>query len=116
MTDAERQANLDNISPEDLAKIQAAKAKTIKIEIEDLLEAEFALKFGWEAYRDHEADRISTKRMMKLLVASRKLDSLQQYRNAQAVLVGAGSAKSENPSKTFAAMTSELLRSAEADE
>lgn len=116
MSPEERQAALNNISPEDLAKIQNVQNKSIKIDQEDLLETEFALKFGWEAYREYKNDEIKTKEMMKLIIASRKIESLTQFRNAQAVLIGSGSAKSKSPSNTFKSLTAELLKSTEPDD
>ena len=114
-TAQERQAALDNISAEDLAKIQRKTEKGVKVEIEDLLLAEFALKFGWQAYKEARDDMIKSNEMMTLLAASRKLDALRLYNDAQAAFIGAGSAQSKSPSKTFNSMTSKLERMAEAD-
>lgn len=115
MTPEERQASLDNISAEDLQKIRQVTEKGVKIEIEDLIEAEFALKFGWEAYRDMKADLISTKTMMKLLVASRKLDDLSTYNAAWAAFVGSGSMQSKRPGKTFTHLTQSLVNNIRSD-
>jgi len=115
VTSEERQAALNSISPEDLAKIQFAGSKSVTVEIEDLLVAEFAMKFGWEAFRDYDNNLVSPDKFMRLLVASRKLDSLAQYRRAQAAFIGAGSSQSKKPSQTFKTMTSSLMKDAEAD-
>ena len=111
----ERQAALDNISAEDLAKIQKHTTKGLEVYTEDMLLAEFAMKFGWEAYKAVQADEIDAKEMMTLLVASRKIDAANQLRNAQAAFIGAGSAQSKKPSQTFKTMTSKLEKYSEAD-
>lgn len=115
MTPQERQAALDSVSVEDLAKVQSKKLKGVSIDSEDLLEAEFATKFGWLAYRDYKQDNVSTKEMMKLIVASRKLDALKQYRMALAVFIGSGAAQSSSPGPTFESLSRKLAQSAEAD-
>ena len=115
MSPEERQAALDNISAEDLAKIKAVQGYKVKVEPEDLTLAEFALKFGWQAYLDVKEDRISGSEMAKLLTASRKLDMKTLYLQAQASFIGAGAAGSKNPSQTFKSMTNKLLREMEAD-
>jgi hypothetical protein len=120
VTDEERQAALDNISEADLAKIQAKSGKKIKVYEEDLLEAEFLLKFGWEAYWDiyPHKDRskgINTKEMNRLVTAARKVSLSDVYFNAQSVLFGSLSAKSNNPGSTFKKITSRLVKSAEPD-
>jgi hypothetical protein len=115
MSPEERQAALDNISPEDLQKIRKKTEKGVKVEIEDLLEAEFALKFGWQAYKDMKDDLVSSKTMMKLIVASRKLESLAHYNDARSTFIGAASANSKRPSQTFTKITKDLLKNARAD-
>lgn len=121
MSPAERQRLIDNISAEDLAKVQRKISSHIKVGTEDLLLAEFAIKFGWGAYKDvrrgyYETEDIEMIEFMKLIEASRKLESLQLYKQAQAVLVGAGSAQSKNPSSSFTKMTQKLLKDARADD
>jgi hypothetical protein len=115
MSPEERQAELDNISAEDIKKIEQAQGKKVKVEIEDLLLAEFAMKFGWEAYKDARDDKITANEMMTLLTASRKLDNLRQYRDSQAAFIGSAAAKAKQPSSTFTKITSKLAKEAEAD-
>ena len=115
MSPEERQAALDNISPEDLAKIQKVTAKKVRTEPEDLLLTEFALKFGWEAYKDVKSDKVSGNEMVNMIVASRKLEMKQLYMMAQASFIGAGSAQSKKPSQAFKMMTQKLLKEMEAD-
>lgn len=115
MTNEDRQAALDNISVEDLAKIEAKVGKSVKVDIEDLLLAEFGMKFGWEAYKDARDDKIKSNEMITLLTASRKIDALNLYNNAQAAFIGAGSAQSKKPSQTFDSMTKKIAKRTEAD-
>ena len=115
MTPEERQAALDNVSAEDLAKIQRVQGKTIKVYDEDLLLAEFAQKFGWQAYQDVKSDKVTSNEMARLLAASRKLEMKQLYLQAQAAFIGAGAVNSKKPSQAFKSMTSKILRDMEAD-
>lgn len=112
MTPEERQAELDNISIEDLEKIKKATNK-VEVEIEDFLMAEFAMKFGWQAYQDVKLDRIKAREMMKLLAASRKLDSLELYRKSQASFIGSTSAQTKHSTKTFKSLTKNIVKNAE---
>ena len=115
MTNEERQALLENMSVDDLAKVQAKTGSSVKVDIEDLLLTEFALKFGWQAYKEARDDIIKGKEMMTLLTASRKLDALRLYNDAQASFIGAGAAASKKPSQTFNTLTRKLAKSVEAD-
>lgn len=112
---AVRQAALDNISAEDLAKIQKVQGKKIRVEPEDALLEEFAAKYGWQAYKDVKADKVSGNEMARLIAASRKREMKQLYLNAQAAFIGAGAAQSKKPSQTFKTMTAKLLKEMEVD-
>lgn len=119
-TAEERQAALNNISEADLAKIQAKTSSKIKVAIEDVIEAEFLMKFGWEAYWSlyPEKDRtkgISGKEMTRLIVASRKVDAQNMYKDAQTAFIGAVSAQTKKPSSAFDKATRKLLKSTEAE-
>lgn len=115
MSPEERQAELDNISAEELAKIQRVSGKKIKVYEEDLLLAEFAIKFGWQAYLDVKGDKITTNEMSRLIAASRRLEMKELYILSQASLIGSGSAQSKHPMQTFKSMTAKILRIMEAD-
>lgn len=113
-----RQAALNNISAEDLQKIQDHQAKTsgsFKVDDEWLLLAEFAKAYGWQAYIAAKNDEISSPEMMTLIEANRKLEYLDQYRYAQSTFIGAGSAQTKSPSKTFSSLTKNLISNAKAD-
>lgn len=121
-----RQKALDNISPEDLAKIEAHKADASSrypVDQEWLILTEFALLFGWQAYLDAKNDAtdengnliVNTDEMMMLLVAARKLKYEQLYDNAQSSFIGAVSARSDKPSNTFTNLTKKILQLMKAD-
>lgn len=117
----ERQAFIDIISEADLAKIQAKTEKTVRIEIEDIVEAEFLMKFGFEAYWAlyPEKDRtkgISSKEMVRLLFASRKIDAQHLYSASQAAFIGAAAGQSgKKASSVFNSATRKILKQMEAD-
>lgn len=114
--DAEtRQQALNNISPEDLAKLRESQTKTAgayPVDNEWMLLAEFAKAFGWLAYLDARSNAITIAEMMTLLEANRKLEYFDMFRNSQAVFIGAGSAQSTKPSKTFQSLTKNMLNEA----
>ena len=114
MSPEERQKQIDSISAEDLAKIQA-KTTVVKVDVEDVLEAEFLMKFGFTAYwalypEKNPKDGITANEMLRLLNASRKVDSFNQYANAQSSFIGAASAQSKKPSSTFESATQSLKK------
>lgn len=121
MSPEERQAELDNISPADLEKIQArTKSKGYKVETEDIIEAEFLMKFGWEAYWDLHPDKkrsngIDGNEMVRLLTAGRKVDAQDMYKDAQSMFIASASAQSRKPSSTFTSLTTKLVKHGEAD-
>lgn len=113
-----RQQALDNISREELAKIQAHQARTsgaFKVDDEWLLLTEFAKAFGWQAYLDVKADKIDTAEMMTLIEANRRLEYMQMFRDAQASFVGCGSAQSKSPAKTFRSLTDSIIKKVRAN-
>jgi hypothetical protein len=120
---SERQAAFDNISDEDLAKIQkvTGSGDSVKVDEEWLILAEFAKHFGWEAYKDVrkdfvEVDVISSGEMMTLIAAARKLDHLALYNQARAAFIGTGAAQSKKPSETFKRVTDGIIKHTKADE
>jgi len=120
VTNQERQALIDSITPEEVAKIEAKNGVSIKVEVEDIIEAEFLMKFGWEAYWSlyPEKDRakgIGSKEMLRILVASRKVDMGNMFKDTQAAFIGAVAAQSKKPSNTFKLATSKMLKKSEAD-
>lgn len=114
MSPEERQAALDNISPEDLAKIQA-KTDVVKVDVEDVLEAEFLMKFGftsyWALYPEKDPSMgITANEMIRLINASRKVDAFNQYSQAQSSFIGAAAAQSKKPSSTFESATQSIKK------
>lgn len=116
------QAEINDISPEALAKIQAAKGDSVGgtfVDTEWLLIARMGKHYGWaaiEAILPEVKDGLSGEYMNSLLVAGDKIDAKADYCNHRASFVGAASAQSNSPSKTFESMTKHLLKQAEADE
>lgn len=114
-----RQAALDAITAEELEKVKAHQASTkgaFPVDQEWLLLAEFAMKFGWEAYQAARTDQIDIQEMLTLIEASRKLEWAQLYNDSRAALIGAGSANSKKPSQTFTALTSDIINHTKVDE
>lgn len=114
----ERQAAIDNIPEVDIAKMQAKIKKPIKTDPEDVLEAEFLIKFGFTAYwalhpEKDEKLGINLKEMIRLLIASRKIEAGEMYKDAQTAFIGAVSAQSKRPSNAFNKATKKLAREAE---
>jgi hypothetical protein len=107
-----RQQALNNISAEDLAKIHAHQTSTkgaFAVDNEWLLLAEFAKAFGWQAYLDAKEDKITAPEMLTLIEANRKLEAIAHYRNAEAALIGAGSARAKKPSQVFKSLTKDII-------
>lgn len=114
-----RQQALDNISDDDLAKINAHQGKTkslYPVDQEWLIMAEFAKAYGWLAYNDAKADVIDTAEMMTLLEANRKLEALDFYNHAQASFIGSASSKGKKPVDAFDKITKNIIKNSKADE
>lgn len=119
MTPQERQKALDDITPEELEKVKAHQASTKghqPVDNEWLLLTEFAMTFGWQAYLEARDDVLPLSEMLTLIEASRKIKATQHYQNAQAVLIGAGSAQSKKPSKTFNSLTKDIIKQTKVNE
>lgn len=119
-TAAERQAALDNIPQADLAKIRSKTEKKVKIYAEDIIEVEFIMKFGWESYWDLDPSRDRTKginsnEMLRLLLASRKIDAQEFYKDSQASFIGVVTGNAKKPSSAFTKATAKLERAGGAD-
>lgn len=110
---------LDEISPEEVAKVERAKIANesrYKVDHEWLLLAEFAKTYGWQAYRDVKNDKITTAEMMTLLAASRKLEAMDMLRDAQTAFIGAGSARTKKPSETFKKLVRHIIKDTKVDD
>lgn len=115
----ERQRMLDEIPKEDLEKVQRiTSSQKIKVDTEDLIEAEFLMKFGFEAYwainpEYKKEDGIDISEMLRLLAASKKIDSKNIYYNSLSTYIGASTAMSK---QGFKSAGDKLAKQAEADE
>lgn len=113
-----RQKALDEITPEELAKVKAHQAKrqsSVIITEELLTLAEFALMYGWEAYVAARDDEIDYKELVGLLVAGRKIQGRQMYEASQTAFIGAVAAQSKKPLKSFTALTKNIVKETKVD-
>lgn len=104
---------LDEISPEDLAKVRAHQASTkgaYPVDMEWMLLAEFAKAYGWMAYMAAKNDDISAAEMLTLVEANRKLEARQTFLDMQSAFVGAVSATQKKPSNVFKRLTKDIIR------
>jgi len=114
---------LDNILPKefvDKKKQELENGKRYIVEPEDIIEAEFLMKFGWSAYWDLHPEKnrtlgITGNEMTRLLMAGRKIDAQKMYRDAQTAFIGSASAQSKKPSQTFNSATRKIVKNAEPD-
>lgn len=106
---------LDDLTQEDLDKIDSYLNKGVVVDDYWMLLAEFGKAFGWEAYKDARDDLISIDEMMTLIEAHRRLESLDQYRISVATYIAVGSTKTKRPNQTFRKSTKQMLNSAKAD-
>ena len=109
----DRQRALDDVSVEDLDKIREHQSSTkgaYPVDEEWLLVTEFAIKFGWQAYLDVKADKITGVEMRTLIEASRRLEWLETYRQAIASFAGSISTQSKKPATAFRAATKDILK------
>lgn len=110
---------LDDISAEDLAKIEAHQAETkgaMPVDVEWLLLAEFAKAYGWEAYMAAKNDEISAAEMLTLIEANRRLESRRMFEDAQTAFVGAVSAQTKKPTNTFKNLTKDIIKRTKVDQ
>jgi hypothetical protein len=110
--------NYLELSPEDLEKVNQARAKHesgVKIDDEQLFIAEFGKHYGFEGIRAILNDEIDGQTATWLLVAARKVDHRRLYDNARATFIGAGSVQSKKPADTFASLTKNLIKEMKAD-
>lgn len=110
---------LDDISAEDLAKIEAHKADTkgaMPVDVEWLLLAEFAKAYGWGAYMSARNDEISAAEMLTLVEANRKLEARRMFEDSQTAFVGAVSAQTKKPTNTFKNLTKDIIKKTKADQ
>lgn len=121
-----REARVANKPPqftaEELEKVRRLKGEHTggKVPFEDVLEAEFLTKFGFEAYWAiwPEKDRsrgIGIDEMMRLLQASKKVDAHSVYNASQASFIGSVSAQAKKPSNAFKTATKGIIKEMKAE-
>lgn len=117
LTPQQRQAALDNISPEDQEKIAGKQSQDgIVVSPEWMLLAEFGMLYGWDAYMAASRDKITGAEMMTLITAGRKIKASQNYDDAVAAFIGAISGSSKKPGDTFKKLTKDILKAAKVDD
>lgn len=115
--------SLAEILPEEFVKKKQDDQNNVskdKVEQEDIIEAEFLMKYGFEAYwaLHPEKDRtkgINSREMARLLHAGRKIDAQALLSASQASFVGAASSRAKNPSHAFKVSTQRMVKQTEAD-
>lgn len=117
LTPQQRQAALNNISPEDQAKIAGLQGDSgIAVDAEWMLLAEFGMMYGWEAYKEAKDDKISLPEMLTLITAGRKVIAGYNYNDATAAFIGSVAAGSKKPGETFKKLTKDMIKAAKVDE
>lgn len=109
---------LDEVSPEDLAKLRAHQASTkgaMQVDMEWMLLAEFAKAYGWEAYKAARNDDISLVEMLTLIEANRKLEARRTFLDMQSSFVGAVSAQQKKPTSIFKRLTKDIIKQTKVD-
>lgn len=106
MTPEQRQASLEDISPEDLAKIEATKGniQSSIISREWAIISEFGVHFGWQAIVDvylSGDDIITHNQAMLLVLGARKLQAQRTYDMAVANAASQPGAKFEKLMKPY---------------
>jgi len=107
------------LKPEDkqwLENREKQDGDTIKVDDYHLTIAEFGKYYGWGGVSAILNNEINSETMAWLLVAARKISKITEYNNAKSSFIGSVSSQSKSPSKTFNELTSDLIRSAKADE
>lgn len=101
-----------------MLKVQRARAKSeLKTKVNDtwLFIAEFGTYYGWDGVKAIRNNEISMEEVEVLMMGARKVWNGKLYDHMTAAFVGAGSAQSKKPSKTFNTATKDLLRQTKAD-
>lgn len=113
MDQKSRQEALNSLSSEDLEKIKAHQASTdgaMPVDREWMLAAEFAMTFGWGAYKDFKSDNIRLDEMLTLIEAARKLKAIADYENTTASFIGSVSARAKKPLNAFKKATKDMVK------
>lgn len=104
---------LDEVSPEDLAKLRAHKASTegaFPVDMEWLIAAEWLRISGWGGYMAFREDKINLDEVLTLIEATRKLDARKTFEDMQSAFVGAVSAQTKKPVATFRSLTKDIIK------
>ena len=112
----ERQAAIDAIDVEHLKKIEAIESSGTPVDSEWMLLAEFALLYGWEAYKDARDDNISFLEMITLITAGRKLQTMDRFNAAKDTFIAMLSVGAKDPGKSFQKLTKDMIKEMKVDD
>lgn len=118
---------LNEISPEDLEKIKTYQSSTkgaFPVDNEWLILAEWLKIAGYQAYLDAKNDAVDSEgnliltmaEILTLIEATRKLNYVAQYRNAESSFIGAVSAQAKRPSSRFKSLTKKIINNTKVHE
>ena len=107
--------NTLKISEAEMKKVQLLRNGKNKstVEPEWLFISKFGKHFGWGGIMAILKNEISMETANSLMAGADKIDAIHEYAAAQDVFIGAGSAASKTPSKTFKILTKSLRKGAE---
>jgi hypothetical protein len=71
--------------------------------------------YGYEGIRAILNNEIDSDTAVWLLLAGRKMESLNQYKRTQAAFIGAAASKAKKPSSAFKKSTDKMLKNSKAD-
>lgn len=112
----ERQAAIDAIDVEHLKKIEAIESSGTPVDSEWMLLAEFALLYGWEAYKDARDDNISGVEMITLITAGRKLQTMDRFNAAKDTFIAMLAVGAKEPGKSFQKLTKDMIKEMKVDD
>lgn len=106
----QRQAALNAIPAEYLAKIESQLNPGVPVDREWSLMAEFAMLYGWEAYRDAQNDLVSTSEFHTLIQAGRNLKAIERYNKAWDNFFANMAPRTKNPQVQFQKLTKGITK------
>lgn len=112
---------LDELSPEELEQLKSHETSTDSLPVDNywLTMAMWLKIAGYQAYLDARDDArdntgnliLTTTEVLTLIEATRKLDAVEQYKQAESSFIGAGSAQAgKKASSTFKSLTKHIIK------
>lgn len=109
---------LDEVSAEDLAKVEAHKASTegaMPVDLEWMIVAEWLRLAGWDGYMAFKQDEITLAEVLTIIEANRKIEARKTFEDMQSSFVGAISAQTKKPTSTFKSLTKNIIKQTKVD-